>query len=152
MLSEFFVLWSKNISFPELSLPVVVMLKRWLNEASSRTSGNKNAKINQMFALLIQKIEANSRWIEKSRSKVTFAPKDRAEVEGFLKDMEWESTPMGAFVKTQRKQRAERVKLLERSRREEAKRRSEGDDEEMAEAEILGTEGEDEDNVASDGD
>jgi nucleolar complex protein 2 len=152
LLSEFFVLWTKNIAFPELSLPVVVMLKRWLKEVSSRTSGNKNTKINQAIALLVQKIEANSRWIERSRSTITFAPKDRTEVESFQKDVEWESTPLGAFVKTQRKQRTKREKLLERSRREEAKRRLEGGDEEMADAELLGTENEDDYSAASDSD
>ncbi|EEH09618.1 nucleolar complex protein [Histoplasma capsulatum G186AR] len=131
LLSEFFILWAKNIAFPELSLPVIVMLKRWLKEMSSRTSGNKNTKVNQMIVLVVQKLEANSRWIEERRSKVTFAPKDRAEVEGFLKDAEWETTPLGAFVKTQRKQKDERVRLLEQSRRDDEKKRAEKGDVKM---------------------
>ncbi|PGG97284.1 hypothetical protein AJ79_09270 [Helicocarpus griseus UAMH5409] len=141
LLSEFFILWTKNIAFPELSLPVIVMLKRWLKEVSSRSSGNKNTKINQMIMLLVQKLEANSRWIEERRSKVTFAPRDRAEVEVFLKEVEWETTPLGAFVKTQRKQKTERMKLIEESRREERKKRQAGGDEEMGEDE--GSEDED---------
>jgi nucleolar complex protein 2 len=123
LLSEFFILWTKNIAFPELALPVVVMLKRWLKEAGSRTGGNKNTKINQMILLLVQKLELNSRWIEERRAKVTFAPKDRAEVEGFLKETEWESTPLGAFVKTQRKLREEKAALLEQGRQEEERQR-----------------------------
>lgn len=134
LLSEFFVLWARNIAFPELSLPVVVMLKRWLKEVSSRSLGNKNVKINQMFVLLVQKLEANSRWIEERRSKVTFTPKNRTEVEGFLKDVEWESTPLGAFVKTQRAQRAERAKMIERSQKEERQRNSQRNDEEVEQA------------------
>lgn len=130
LLSEFFVLWSKNIAFSELSLPVVVMLKRWLKGVSSRTSGNKNAKVNQMIAVLVQKIELNSRWIEERRSKVNFAPKDRAEVDNFLKDVEWETTPLGAFVKTQRKQREERAALLEQSRKDDERRAKGEEDEE----------------------
>lgn len=132
LLSEFFVLWSKNIAFPELSLPVVVMLKRWIKEVSSKSSGNKNTKITQMIALLVQKIESNSRWIEEKRLQVTYAPKDRAQVEGFLKEVEWETTPLGAFVKGQRKLRAEKAKLVEEGRREEEKRQNEKSDEEMA--------------------
>lgn len=131
LLSEFFVLWTKNIAFPELSLPVVVMLKRWIKEVSSKSSGNRNTKITQMVALLVQKIESNSRWIEEKRLEVTYAPKDRAEVEGFLKGVEWETTPLGAFVKGQRKLRTEKAKLVEEGRREEEKRRNEGSDEEM---------------------
>ncbi|ODH46724.1 hypothetical protein GX48_07180 [Paracoccidioides brasiliensis] len=140
LFSEFFILWTKNIAFPELSLPVIVMLKRWLKEVSSRTSGNKNTKVNQMVVLLVQKLEANSRWIEEQRSKVTFSPRDRAEVERFLKDVEWETTPLGAFVKTQRKQKDEQIKLVERSRLEDRKKRAAGGDVEMEDADSVRSE------------
>merc|ERR1712093_421805 len=119
LLSEFFVLWSTNIAFPELALPVVVMLKRWLKDVSNKTSGNKNNKANPAFVLLLQKIEANAKFIEQHRAKVEFAPNNRAGVDNFLKDMEWEKTPLGAFVFGQREQREEKAKLLEEGRREE---------------------------------
>jgi nucleolar complex protein 2 len=131
LLSEFFVLWAKNIAFPELSLPAVVMLKRWLKEVSGRSTGNKNSKVNQVIVLVVQKIESNSRWVEERRSKVSFSPKDRGEVEGFLKEVEWDATPLGAFVKTQRAQKAERVRLIEKSRKTERERGPEPADEPM---------------------
>jgi len=149
LLSEFFALWCKSIAFPELALPVIVMLKRWLKEVSpynalkansqqnSRQSkrdrgnkgkkgksnvddtagGNRNSKLNSALALLISKLEANSKWIEQRRAKVDFAPNDRAGVEAFLKEVEWTSTPLGAFVEGQRKTREERRKVLEEARR-----------------------------------
>lgn len=124
LLSEFFVLWSKNIAFPELALPVTVMLKRWIKTMTKKSSGNRNAKINSMLALLVQKLEANSKWVEEHRAKVDFAPNDRAGVEGFLKDTEWEKTPLGAFVAGQRKTRAQKEKEEETARKtEDAKRR-----------------------------
>ncbi|EDO03660.1 hypothetical protein SS1G_06141 [Sclerotinia sclerotiorum 1980 UF-70] len=123
LLAEFFVLWSTSIALPELTLPVVVMLKRWLKDASNKSSGNKNSKVNSMFVLLIQKLEANSKWIEGKRAKVEFAPNDRAGVDGFLKGFEWEKTPLGAFVVGQRKQREEKAKMLEEGRREEDRKR-----------------------------
>jgi nucleolar complex protein 2 len=123
LLSEFFVLWSTSIAFPELALPVIVMMKRWLKDAGNKSSGNKNNKINSGFILLIQKLEANGKWIEEKRAKVDFAPNNRAGVEGFLKAFEWENTPLGAFVVGQRKQREEKAKVLEESRREEEKKR-----------------------------
>jgi nucleolar complex protein 2 len=144
LLSEFFVLWSTSIAFPELALPVVVMLKRWLKDANNKTSGNKNNKINSGFLLLIQKLEANSKWIEERRAKVDFAPNDRAGVEGFLKGFEWEKTPLGAFVVGQRKQREEKAKLMDEARREEDKKKKlerekekaqEGSDEDMEDVE-----------------
>ncbi|KAH6664126.1 Noc2p family-domain-containing protein [Halenospora varia] len=123
LLSEFFVLWSTSIAFPELALPVIVMLKRWLKEVGNKTSGNKNNKVNSGFVFLIQKLETNSKFIEEKRSKVDFAPNNRAGVEGFLKGFEWEKTPLGAFVAGQRKQREEKARLLEEGRREEERKR-----------------------------
>jgi nucleolar complex protein 2 len=123
LLSEFFVLWSTSIAFPELALPVIVMLKRWLKDANNKNSGNKNNKVNSGLLLLIQKLEANSKWIEERRAKVDFAPNDRAGVDGFLKGVEWEKTPLGAFVVGQRKQREEKARLMEEGRREEDRKR-----------------------------
>lgn len=121
LFSEFLVLWTKSIAFPELQLPLIVMLKRWIKVAS-KSGGNKNAKLNQSLHLLVQKAEANSKWIEERRNKVTFSPKDRVAVEGFLKDVQWEDTPLGAFAVTQRKLRDERKKVVDRGRKEQAQR------------------------------
>jgi nucleolar complex protein 2 len=143
LLSEFFVLWSTSIAFSELALPVIVMMKRWLKDAGNKSSGNKNNKINSAFALVIQKLEANGKWIEDRRAKVDFAPNNRAGVEGFLKGFEWEKTPLGAFIVGQRKQREEKAKMLEEGRREEDRKRKldrekeravEGSDEDMEDA------------------
>ncbi|KAK4647645.1 Nucleolar Complex 2 protein [Podospora bellae-mahoneyi] len=126
LLSEFFVLWAKSIAFPEFSLPVVISLKRWLKEARKRSTGNKNGKLAGSLVLLVQKLEANAKFIEERRAKVEFAPKDRAQVEGFLKDLEVERTPLGAFAVGQRKLREERRRVVEEARKaEEGKRREE---------------------------
>ena len=142
LLCEFFVLWCTSIAFPELALPVIVMLKRWLKEASNKGSGNKNGKVNSGLVLLVQKFEANGKWIEDRRSKVDFAPNNRTGVEGFLKGFEWEKTPLGAFAVGQRKQREEKARLMEVGRREEDKKRKQdkeqqttADDEDMEDSE-----------------
>ena len=123
LFSELFVLWSTSIAFPELVLPVIVMLKRWLKEVGNKSSGNKNNKVNSGLALVIQKLEANSKFIEERRAKIDFAPNDRAGVESFLKGFEWERTALGAFVVGQRKQREEKANLLEEGRREHDRKR-----------------------------
>jgi len=125
LLSEFFVLWTKNIAFPELALPVLVMLKRWVKDMSKKNSGNRNGKVNSMIGLLVQKVEANSKYIEEKRSKVDFSPRDRSGVEGFLKDVEWDKTPLGAFVAGQRKSREQKAKLEEEARKTEDRKREE---------------------------
>ncbi|KAK4191810.1 putative nucleolar complex protein 2 [Podospora australis] len=125
LLSEFFVLWSKNIAFPEFSLPVIISLKRWLKESRKKSSGNKNGKLAASLVLLVQKLEANAKFVEEKRAKVEFAPKDRAQVDAFLKDLEWEKTPIGAFVVGQRKQREEKRKMVEEARKEDDRKRRE---------------------------
>lgn len=162
LLSEFFVLWAKNIAFPELALPVTVMLKRWLKEVNQRGSskgGNKNQKVNTMIQLLVQKLEANARWIEERRAKVDFAPNDRRNVDKFLADTSWEKTPLGAYVVGQRKTREEKARLIEESRKEEERRRQKekdakaGGDEDASESEGEAEDENDEDLVEeSDGD
>ncbi|KAF2787229.1 ribosome assembly protein-like protein Noc2 [Melanomma pulvis-pyrius CBS 109.77] len=132
LLAEFFVLWAKNIAFPELALPVIVMLKRWVKAMSKKNSGNRNAKINSAIALLVQKLETNSKWIEEKRAKVDFAPNDRAGVEGFLKDVEWEKSPLGAYVIGQRKARDQKAKMLEAARKTDDKKRKQAEEQDAA--------------------
>ena len=126
LLSEFFVLWTKSIAFPELALPVVVLLKRWLKDVGPHSKApNQNSKLSGQIGLLVQKLDANCKWIEEKRSKVDFAPNNRAGVEGFLKDVEWVKSPLGAFVAGQRKSREDKAKLIEDARREDEKKRVE---------------------------
>lgn len=133
LLVEFFSCWSKHITFPELVIPPTVVLKRWLksvNGSSPSSSvppastkkflqkGNKNSKLNSSIALLVTKLDLNARWVEEKRKNITFAPGNREEVDSFLKDVEVEDTPLGAFAVTMRKQREGRAKVLEEGRRE----------------------------------
>ncbi|EOA91244.1 Nucleolar Complex 2 protein [Exserohilum turcicum] len=144
LLSEFFVLWTKNIAFPELALPVIVMLKRWVKAMTKKSSGNKNNKVSSLLGLLVQKLEANSRWVEEKRNKVEFAPNNRAGVEGFLKDVEWDKSPLGAFVAGQRKSREQKQKMLEDARKTEDKKRKEAEKAEQRNGEVFEDESEDE--------
>ncbi|KAI6251346.1 Nucleolar complex protein 2 [Erysiphe necator] len=119
LFAEFFVIWCTNIAYPELALPVVVMLKRWLKDVKCRNKGNKNAKVSNSIALLIQKLETNSKWIEEKRAKVDFAPNNRVGVDEFLKGFDLEKTPLGAFVMGQRKLRESKMKIIEEGRKKD---------------------------------
>jgi len=125
LFAEYFVLWSTNIAFPEFALPVIIMLKRWLKQSRKKTSGNNNGKLRSGLVLLAQKLESNSKFIEEKRSKVDFAPRDRSQVDAFLKDFPWEKTPVGAYVVAQRKAGAEKAKMMEEARKEDERKRKE---------------------------
>ena len=150
--AEFFNIWAKHIAFPELALPPVVMLKRWLKSANTVSSSKPaagtrapgkgrhnrsgNTKTHAAIALLVQKLELNSSFIEGKRRDVRFGPTDREEVDAFLRDLPWEDTPLGGFVAGERKRKTERDKLLKQSRRDDNKARggrelveTEGDEE-----------------------
>ncbi|KAG5657514.1 hypothetical protein KAF25_006078 [Fusarium avenaceum] len=153
LLGEYFLLWATSVAFPELVLPVIIQLKRWLKQARNKSSGNKNAKLAGQLILLVQKLEANAKFIEEKRAKVEFAPKDRAQVEAFLRDFDIAKTPLGAYVIGQRKARAERANLLEEARREDDRKRREdekADLQEQAEGESEDGEDDDEDEEMED--
>ncbi|KAG5978452.1 hypothetical protein E4U55_006211 [Claviceps digitariae] len=143
LLGEFFLLWSTSIAFPELALPVIIQLKRWMKQARSKTQGNKNAKLTSQLVLLVHKLEANAKFIEGHRAKVDFAPRDRTQVAGFLKDFEVAKTPLGAFVLAQRTVKEERTRMLDEARREDERKRKE--EESVAGAEDVSDEENDDD-------
>src|SRR5690554_7281734 len=72
LFAEFYVLYSKSVAFPELAIPTIVQAKRFMKKS-------KNAKINGGLHLLINKLDANSKWIEDRRSQIDFAPNRRSE-------------------------------------------------------------------------
>ncbi|KAI1177328.1 Noc2p family-domain-containing protein [Nemania sp. FL0916] len=133
LFAEFFVLWSTNIAFPELALPVIIMLKRWLKQSRKKASGNKNGKLCSGLVLLVQKLETNAKFIEGKRAKVDFAPRDRTQVDAFLKEFPWEKTPIGAYVEAQRKSGAEKAKMMEEARQEDERKRKEEEQEALLE-------------------
>ncbi|KAI2641043.1 Noc2p family protein [Xylaria nigripes] len=133
LFAEYFVLWSTNIAFPEFVLPVIIMLKRWLKQSRKKASGNNNGKLRSGLVLLVQKLEANAKFIEGKRAKVDFAPRDRAQVDAFLKDFPWEKTPVGAYVVAQRKAGAEKAKMMEEARKEDERKRKEEEREALKE-------------------
>ncbi|KAF3913849.1 hypothetical protein ABW21_db0202805 [Orbilia brochopaga] len=122
VLSEYFVLWATSVAFPELIVPPVVVLRKYLKKASAAGTGNRNVRFNNALAGLVTRLESNGRWIEEKRRDVTFGPGRMDEVMGFSKGLEWEKSPLGVYVFTQRNVREERRKNLEEAKKEEEKR------------------------------
>ena len=141
LLAEFFGIWAKNIAFPELIIPPVVLLKRWMKELANpqvsngtskkKSKRNRNPKLISSMTLLIEKLNLNAEFIQRHRRKVEFAPKDREQLDNFLKDVPLEETPMGAYVAAMKERQEEQRRLLDESRRQEDEvRRRQGEQEE----------------------
>lgn len=110
--SEFFVLYCKNIAFPELVTPAVIALRRFVKSS-------KNVKFNKQLSQLIEKLNQNATYIISKRSNVEYGPSNKQEVESFLRDVKWEKTPLGQYVVVQRKVKEERLRLLNEAIMEE---------------------------------
>ena len=124
LLAEFFACWAKHIAFPELIIPPTVLLRRWLKSTSSSSSSSsstkphpRNPKLTASIALLLQKLDANARWIRDRRSAIAFAPADRDAVDQFLVHVDVAEAPLGAFVRGARMVREERARLVETGRK-----------------------------------
>ena len=111
---EFFGLYAKSIAFPELVTPAVLALRRFVKKS-------KNVKFNKQLQQLIEKLNANAVFITGKRSNVEYGPSNKAEVQQFLSDFEWEKTPLGQYVSVQRQLKAERLRILKEAQEEEAK-------------------------------
>ena len=98
LLLEHQALLSTSIAFPELSLPVVLYLRKFVKKC-------KTPKVTTAFKLVIEKMELNGKWVADRRKQVEFSPRDRAGVDGFLEDVSVEASPLGIYWKLQKKVR-----------------------------------------------
>ncbi|OVF05180.1 putative mRNA-binding ribosome synthesis protein [Clavispora lusitaniae] len=119
--SEFFVLYCKNIAFPELVTPAILSLRRFIKKS-------KNLKFNKQLQQLIDKLNANATFITTRRANVEYGPSNKAEVQLFLKDEAWDSTPLGQYVVVHRKVREERMRLLKEAILEEENAKNNAND------------------------
>lgn len=112
LVGEYFVLYSKNVAFPELATPAIISLRRYIKNS-------KNIKYNKQLSNIVEKLDQNSSFILKARANVEFSPTQRTEVNRFLNDTPWEKTPLGSYVTVQREIKEERARILRESLEEE---------------------------------
>ncbi|CAB4253645.1 similar to Saccharomyces cerevisiae YOR206W NOC2 Protein that forms a nucleolar complex with Mak21p that binds to 90S and 66S pre- ribosomes [Maudiozyma barnettii] len=135
LLGEFFTLYCKSVSFPELVTPPIIVLRRYIKNS-------KNIKFNKQLSNIVDKLQQNSKFIEEKRSEIDFSPKNRSEANRFLNDIPWGKTPLGAYVVVQREVRDEKAKILRESveeddrEKERAKKTEEEESEEEEDVEM----------------
>lgn len=106
LLVEFFASSSTSISFPELILPICIALRRHVKKS-------KNNKMTSALKSVIERLEANAKFVEEKREKIEFSPQDREQVDAFLAGEE--GSPLRTYLKLVRKQRDAKRELLEKS-------------------------------------
>jgi len=106
-----------SIGFPEIVVPVVVMLRRCLKASHSKTKGVLG-KEHGVVKVILERIEDSARWMEQKRKGVMFAPSKLNELD------EWEAeikqklddSPLSKYLKVQKKVRNKRRSLIEKAR------------------------------------
>ncbi|KAF9184096.1 Nucleolar Complex 2 protein [Haplosporangium sp. Z 767] len=113
LMTEYYALFSTSISFPELVIPAIVMLKRFIKKSSL-------TKVTKQFAGLVEKLEQNSRFVEMERNKADFSPSDASGVSGFMRQQDKEKTPLGAYWKGVKRSVMAKRKMIEEARKDRA--------------------------------
>ncbi len=115
LLLEFLGTQARTLSFPELSIPIVVQLRRSMKGfGQSSTRGKTEAA----FKTLLDKIAQQKAWIEKRRAQIDFAPATvlrQGQADAFLKKEPAES-PIEAALRLAKKVRAQKKQLLTQGR------------------------------------
>jgi len=104
-----------SIAFPEIIVPIVVLLRKCL-KATNTASGTSSGKDVAFLKVVLERIEESVRWVEQKRKGVSFVPGKLGEVERWEKDLraKIEESPLGKYLKVQRKIREKRRKLMEK--------------------------------------
>ncbi|KAF8904787.1 Noc2p family-domain-containing protein [Gymnopilus junonius] len=122
-----------SIGFPEIIVPIVVLLRKSLKghamgqttAAGSGKGKNSGAggKEHGILKVFLERVDESAKWVEERRKNVQFAPSKLGEVQ------DWERTirgklesesPLGKYLKVQRKTREKRRQLIEKARKGEA--------------------------------
>lgn len=102
-----------SIAFPEITVPLVMLLRKALKAAKSAPWKAKEAGI---VKNLVERIEDSAKWVEEQRRGVAFGPGKLGEVQAWEHKVDVEETPLGKYLKVQRKAREKRRKLVQKVR------------------------------------
>jgi len=100
-----------SVAFPEIVVPIVVLLRKSLK--NSKTGLGKE---HSLVKGLLERIDESTQWVERRRKSVQFAPSKIGDVQEWEKAARsnLEDTPLGKYLKVQRKTREKRRKLIEK--------------------------------------
>lgn len=109
-----------SIAFPEIIVPVVIALRRAIKGARNAGAGGKGkgragaVKEAGTAKALVERVEESARWVEQRRKDVAFAPGQLEEVRRWEEGVNVEETPLGKYVKVQRRAKEKQRKLMEK--------------------------------------
>lgn len=102
-----------SVAFPEVVVPVLAALRHAL-KAAQKGKARGRGKEAAVVKAVVERVEESARWVEERRRGVSFAPGKLQEVERWESSVKIEETPLGKYVRVQRKAREKRRKLMEK--------------------------------------
>lgn len=102
-----------SIAFPEVATPIIVTLRRALKTGKTFSGPAKSKEVG-MVKSLVERVEESAKLTEKQRLSVRFGPGDTKEVDEWEERLNVEETPLGKYMKVQKKAREKRKKLVEK--------------------------------------
>lgn len=103
----------RSIAFPEITVPIVVSLRKTVKSAKSKSKGGTQKEVGVVKGL-VERVEESAKWMEEKRKGVSFGPGRLSDVERWEADMKIEDSPLAKYVKVQRKARAKRKDLIDK--------------------------------------
>ncbi|KAF9556463.1 Noc2-domain-containing protein [Agrocybe pediades] len=110
-----------SVAFPEMIVPVTVMLRKGLKSSSSSgkgKGGGGGGKEAALVKLVLERTEESAKWVEAKRRNVEFAPSKLGSVVQWERDVRGQlgDTPLAKYLKVLRKTREKRKSLVEKAR------------------------------------
>lgn len=100
-----------SIAFPEIIVPITILLRKSVKNAKTGS-----AKEGALVKVFVERVEESAKWMEQKRKGVQFAPGKLKAVHDWEDELKakLEDSPLGKYVKVQRKTREKRRKLVEK--------------------------------------
>ncbi|KAJ3331597.1 Nucleolar Complex 2 protein [Gonapodya sp. JEL0774] len=114
---------ARSIGFPEIAVHPLIHMRRFMKSVGGFAPRWKKA-----IQAVVDKVEANCKWVDEKRSKVEFSPLDKEKVRAFLSDIPNASTPLGQHYEQARTVRKKLEEQMEEHARLEAEAEGSDDD------------------------
>lgn len=108
-----------SVAFPEVTVPILSALRHAIKAAYKPAGKDKSkgkGKEAATVKVLVERVEESAKWVEDQRRGISFAPGKLDEVLRWESGVKAEETPLGRYVRVQRKAREKRRKLMEKVR------------------------------------
>ena len=100
-----------SIAFPEITVPIVVLVRKSLKNPKAGSGKDQG-----LVKVLLERIDESARWMEQRRKTVQFCPGKIGDVQEWERTVKTklDDTPLGKYLKIQKKARDKRRKLVEK--------------------------------------